>query len=423
LGTRVSKRAYIDNVEDPMPARLMKDELFEAQLLRAIGYAPYGGADAGECLAIADRISGTDLDAWHDAWAAMAARLYEQAEASEAAGQQASARNGFLRAATYFRTAGLFAMRAPLDPRLAEAHRREVESFRRGAALLAVPPEIVQIPYEGSFLPGYFFRAAGTAARGTMILVNGYDGTAEELYFTNGAAALERGYNVLAFDGPGQGAMIIDHGVPFRPDWENVITPVVDFLLARPDVDPERIALIGLSFGGYLAPRAATAEHRLAACVSDCGPYDLFDATARRIPGFLARQLPDGSPRLLRLLDRLVRSVMNKPTAGWALRRNLMVHGLSDPLEYFRMAPQYSLKGREHLIQCPTFVCSAEADDLSTDAPKLYDALTCPKQYVQFSSAEGAGQHCESGARTVFHARAFDWLDQVLDFSSARVAL
>ena len=147
--------------------------------------------------------------------------------------------------------------------------------------------------------------------------------------------------------------MIIDHGVPFRPDWENVITPVVDFLLARPDVDPERIALIGLSFGGYLAPRAATAEHRLAACISDCGPYDLFDATARRLPGFLARQLPDGNPALLRLLDRLVRAVMNKPTAGWAMRRNLMVHGLSDPLEYFRIAPQYSLKGLEQLHQLP----------------------------------------------------------------------
>jgi pimeloyl-ACP methyl ester carboxylesterase len=169
-----------------------------------------------------------------------------------------------------------------------------------------VPPEIVQIPYEDSFLPAYYFRAAADqAARATVILTNGYDGTAEELYFTNGAAALERGYNVLAFDGPGQGTMIIDYGVPFRPDWENVITPVVDFLRGRPDTDAERIALIGLSFGGYLAPRAATAEHRLAACISDCGAYDLFDVTARRLPGFLGRQLPDGSPALLRLLDRL----------------------------------------------------------------------------------------------------------------------
>jgi hypothetical protein len=106
---------------------------------------------------------------------------------------------------------------------------------------------------------------------------------------------------------------------------------------------------------------------------------------------------------------------MNKPTAGWAMRRNLMVHGLSDPLEYFRIAPQYSLKGIEGRIQCPTFVCSAEGDDLSTDARKLYDALTCPKQYYQFTGAEGAGQHCESGARALFHARAFDWLDRVLN--------
>jgi hypothetical protein len=403
----------------PVMARLMKDELFEAQLLRAIGYAPYGGADAGECLATAGQVTGTSLDSWHDAWTATAARLYGQAEASAAAGQAASARSGFFRAANYFRTAGLFAVGVPVDPRLAQAHRWEVDSFRRGAALLAVPPEIVQIPYEESFLPGYYFPAdadadADAAPPATMILTTGYDGTAEELYFANGAAALERGYNVLAFDGPGQGAMLIDRGVPLRPDWENVITPVVDYLLARPETDPTRIVLNGLSLGGYLAPRAATAEHRLAACISDCGPYDLSDAIARRLPGFLARQLPDGNHALLRLLGRLVRTLMSRPTAGWAMRRNLMAHGLNDPLEYFRIAPQYSLKGIEDRISCPTFVCSAEDDDLSTDARKLYDALSCPKRYYRFSSSEGAGQHCESGARALFHQHAFDWLGQVL---------
>jgi alpha-beta hydrolase superfamily lysophospholipase len=407
-------------------AQLMKDELFEAQLLRTLGYAPYGGAEAGECLAVAERISGTDLASWHDAWAAAAARLAAAAAASAAAGQVASARSAFFRAANYFRTAGLFALGPAAgpglaDPRLTAAHRREVESFRRGAALLALPPEIVAIPYDGSFLPTYFFPAAADgAARATVILTNGYDGTAEELYFSNGAAALERGYNVLAFDGPGQGSMLIDGGVPLRPDWENVITPVVDYLLARPDVDPDRIALIGLSLGGYLAPRAATAERRLAACVSDCGPYDVFDVAARRLPGFLARQLPDGSPALLRLLDRLVRLVMKKPTAGWAMRRNLMVHGLSDPLDYFRLASQYSLKGIEDRVQCPTFVCCADGDDLSVDAERFYDALACPKRFARFTAAEGAGQHCESGARAVFHGAAFDWLDQVLGLAGSQ---
>jgi pimeloyl-ACP methyl ester carboxylesterase len=245
---------------------------------------------------------------------------------------------------------------------------------------------------------------------------------AEELFFTNGAAALQRGYNVLTFDGPGQGAVILDQGIPFRPDWENVIRPVIDFALTLSGVDESRIVLMGLSFGGYLAPRAATVEHRLAACVSDCGPYDLFDASASRLPSFLARQLPDGNPMLLALLSRVLRGVMAKPTMGWALRRNLMVHALDDPLEYFRMAPEYSLKRREHLIECPTFVCSAESDDLSVNAPRLYNALVCEKEYIQFKTADGAGEHCESGARTNFHQRAFDWLDTVLSASSGVAA-
>ena len=403
-------------------ATLMRDELFEAQLIRAVGYAPYEGADAGECLATAARISGSDLQAWYAQWFATANRVRSLADQSAAGGHEESARSGFFRASNYFRTAGLFAMGAPLDVRLVESHRREVESFRLGAALLGKPPEIVDIPYQDRTLPGYFFRpatpappAAAAEARPTLILTGGYDGTAEELYFTNGAAALARGYNVLTFDGPGQGEMVIDHRVFFRPDWENVITPVVDFVLGLPDVDPGRVGLMGLSFGGYLAPRAVTREHRLAACVSDCGPYDLFDASVRRLPRMLAAQVPDGNPLLLRGLDRLLRSAMSKPTAGWALRRNLMVHGLADPLEYFRMAPQFSLKGLEHEIRCPTFVCSTDADDLSVDARKLFDALTCPnKRYLEFKAADGAGQHCEGGARTAFHQEAFDWLDAVI---------
>ncbi|GGF18076.1 alpha/beta hydrolase family protein [Subtercola lobariae] len=402
-------------------ARLMKDDLFEAQLVRALGYAPYGGADFGECAAIASRIHGTDLDAWHDQWSATAAKLHDRAQMSLAAGDRISARSAYFRASNYFRTAGLFTMGAPLDSRLVEAHAREVENFRAGAALLDIPPQIVEIPYENGSLPGYFFRAAQDAAlRPTLILVNGYDGTAEELYFTNGAAALQRGYNVLAFDGPGQGAMLIDRGVVFRPDWEAVVTPVVNFALELAGVHPHRLVLMGLSFGGYLAPRAASVEHRLAACVSDCGPYDLFDASASRLPGVLAKQLPDGNPALLRLLGTVLAGVMKKPTAGWALRRNLMVHGLTDPLEYFRMAPEYSLKGREGLIACSTFVCSAEGDDLSVNAPRLFEALDCPKKYVQFMAADGAGAHCESGARTLFHQEVFAWLDSVLTDNAAQ---
>ena len=101
---------------------------------------------------------------------------------------------------------------------------------------------------------------------------------------------------MLAFDGPGQGAALLQRGLVLRPDWENVVAPVVDYALTRPEVDPARIALIGLSLGAHLAPRAASVEHRLAACIADCGAFDLYAGFLARLPGPLAGAYVAGSP-------------------------------------------------------------------------------------------------------------------------------
>jgi hypothetical protein len=62
----------------------------------------------------------------------------------------------------------------------------------------------------------------------------------------------------------------------------------------------------------------------------------------------------------------------------------------------------------------PSWVCNAEGDDISASAPQLVDAMTCEKTYVHFTAAEGAGDHCEQGARALYHARSFAWLDELL---------
>jgi alpha-beta hydrolase superfamily lysophospholipase len=391
------------------------DGLLDAQTLRAAGTAPYGGADVGECRAAAAAVRGTDLASWHAAWTSAGQAALALAQAEQAAGRLESARLAFFRASSYFRTAGVMLLGAPLDPRLADSYARQASAFRSGAALLTPPPEILQIPYEGTTLPGYFFRAGpDPAPRATVILTGGYDGTAEELYFANGAAALARGYHVLAFDGPGQGAALVRQGLVLRPDWEAVITPVVDYLLTRPDVDPDRVALIGLSLGAHLAPRAASAEHRLAACIADCGAYDLFAAAVARIPGVLAGGITGGQPLAAAVLGRLLQALAGRPTAGWALRRGQLVHGAASPLDYLLALRPYSLAGRAAAITCPVLVCDAEGDDISASAPQLAAALTGEKEYIHFTAAEGAGDHCEAGARTLYHARSFGWLDQLL---------
>jgi pimeloyl-ACP methyl ester carboxylesterase len=395
---------------------VLDDELLDAQLVRAAGAALYGGADLGECLATARRIDERDLDSWFAEWSASAETARELAAREDAAGNRESARLAYLRACTYHRTAGVMLLGAPLDERLVRAYRSQADAFVAALALMEPRPEQIELPLGDLTLPGYFFTpAADGRRRATLILTGGYDGTAEELYFANGAAALARGYNVLAFDGPGQGRVLTEQQGVMRPDWENVVTPIVDYLLGRADVDRGRIGLVGLSLGAHLAPRAASAEHRLAACVADCGAFDLYEAFLARLPRPIARPSIIARRRVRKVLRTVLARQAEKPTAGWALRRGMLVHDVDDPLAYLDALRPFSLKRRAALIRCPTWVCCAEGDDISASAGELAAALTCESELVRFTAAEGAGDHCEQAARALYHSRSFAWLDARLE--------
>ena len=249
--------------------------------------------------------------------------------------------------------------------------------------------------------------------RKTLIVNGGYDSTAEEAFLFSGAAALARGCNALVFDGPGQGAAIFEDGLVFRPDWEQVIGPVVDDLFERPEVDRRRVALMGISFGGYLAPRAASFELRLAALIADPGQLSLFEEVKRRLPPFAARRLMDREGLVSRILEFALSRRLRHVSQGWGLRRGLLVHGLKTPIDYLRLTVDYVTE-RPEAIRCPTVICSAENDKIGATARDLYDRLTCDKTFLAFKATEGAGEHCESGARAWFNQRVLDWLDETL---------
>jgi dienelactone hydrolase len=398
---------------------IFKDDFHDEFGTWPIAYIPYGGADFGEVLAVAQAVGGGDDSAFYEAWAAAGDRLAGEADAALAKGRQSSARELFLRASCAYAAAFHPIYGEPVDPRLTAAFRKQIDAFDQGLALSDPPVEPLRIPFEGTSLPAYLIPAGGQAkeVRPLLILTNGYDATVTDMYFASAVAATRRGYHCLLFDGPGQGEMLYEHGMRLRPDWETVVTAVVDFALTLPAVDPKRIALSGWSLGGYLAPRAASGEHRLAACIADPGQPGL----AESFRGFMIKLgvPPEAVTNLgeidQQVLDGIWQAVTQDRKLRWSIvQRGFWVHGVDNLRDYLRSAEQFSMADRAGLISCPTLMTLAEADPLTAGTPGVFDALRCPKDLIRFSSADGAGDHCEMANRSRLNRSVLDWLDGVL---------
>ncbi|HWE06171.1 MAG TPA: alpha/beta hydrolase family protein [Rhizomicrobium sp.] len=395
----------------------LKNDFLAAQWLRTAGHAAAGGADLAECFLAAERVRETDPESWRSAWFGVADRVAGEAAKSAAIGCDVSAHGSWLRAANYYRAAGLFLLQRNEASRLRQVLRRQREAFASAMAARPGWAEAFEIPYQGRTLHGLFFRADGPGPRPTLIMTGGYDSTAEEAYFFSGAAALARGYHFVSYDGPGQGRAL-EEGLVFRPDWEVVMSAVVAAVEARPEVQSNRIVSMGLSFGGYLAPRAATGCPTLAALLADPGQLSLLDEARTRLPGPLARALPDGNRLWLGALERILEWRRKDLIKGWALRRGMFVHGVETPIAYLKILAEYTSEGRLGRIRCPVFVASAEADEIGATAKRLFNEIETRKSFQPFRVEEAAGEHCESGARSLFNQRAFDWLAET--FAAAR---
>lgn len=401
------------------PVLFHDDTSFWFETLRVLGATAYGAADIGEVLTTAQAITAGDYDSWYDEWVATADRVAAEAEKARAAGHLVSARDGLMRASNYYRSADFYLHGNPADPRIAHAYTRVRECFQHAAALFDPPIEPIEIPYENTVLHGYFYPALGQKAgpRPTVVMHSGFDGTCEELHGMGAAAAQERGYNVVTFDGPGQPAALHFDGLHFRADWEHVVTPVLDWVLDRPGVDPDRVALLGASMGGLLAPRAAAFDHRLAACIAFDGVYDMGLTAAAWMPGdhteLKGALLAESAPEVDAALEQLMAT---NPNVRWAATHGQYAMGVGSPRAFFAAMLDYTLAdGIAEQIACPTLVCEAASDIFFEGQPQLlFDHLECPKSLLQFTDAEGAGAHCQAGAQRLAFARIYDWLDDTL---------
>lgn len=399
--------------------KLFKDELHDDFGTWPLAYIRYGGPDFGEIAAVAEAVGDGDDSAFYSAWIATGDRLAAEAQDVLAQGHRTSARELFLQASVAYAASYHLFFGAPVDPRLVSAFRKQIDAFDKGLALGNPPVLPLRIPFEGTSLPAYFIPAAGQVdtVRPLVIQVDGYDATVTDLYFASAVAASQRGYHCLIFDGPGQGEMLYEHGLPLRPDWEAVVRAVVDVAVSLPTVDPARIALSGASLGGYLALRAATGEPRLAACIADPGLWSVA-GPARVFASRLGADLaPEASLSTLDqgVLDRMFAIIQADRGLRWKIvQRGFWANGATDLRDYLRLIEGFTLEGRIERIKCPVLLTHAENDSLASETQIVFDALRCPKKIIRFTAAEGAGDHCEMGNRSLLNRRVFDWLDAVM---------
>jgi Esterase FrsA-like len=392
-----------------------KDDTFSFLTEIALGATYHQAADVGEVLSTVERIRNGHAQSWADEWTATADRLSIEAGLSADAGHAQSAARQFLRVSMYYSLASSSADGTDdraLFSTLWEKHRAAWDRF---VDLTDLQIERIEIPYEGTTLPGYFFRSgpAGEARR-TLIFNNGSDGPVTGAWVMGIADALARGWNAVTFDGPGQNAALVRQHLPFRPDWEKVITPVVDHLLTRPDVDAGKIALLGVSQAGYWVPRSVAFEHRIAAAVADPGVVDVSTTMTGQIPHFLAKMIEAGEKEKFDKDMALALRFSAATRSMMAFR--MRPYGTTSPHEFFTAARAYALADEViGQITCPVLVTDPDHEQFwPGQSRELYDKLPAGKALIRFTAEEGADSHCEPAGNGLRGERIFDWLDQHL---------
>ena len=379
---------------------LSSDRTFDFNLLRWHGLAPYRGSDVAEMHDVADRINPGDFESWYREFVSLAEHV-EQEGWRELGSSPITRRDRAFRAASYYRAADFFLHGTPGDPRIMQTWAKATEQFDRAISLMSPAGERLSIRADGFTVPAVFFRAApDSTARPTILMFNGFDGSQEEMLHVCGMAALERGFNVVTFEGPGQPTVVRQQQLGFRHDWEQVVTPVVDHCETVPEIDASRLGLIGVSFGGYLAPRAAAFEPRIGAVVTIDG---LFDAHAS-VMNLL-------SPELQSLLDAdeaerfnaVMRAAMQRDIGlRWYIEHGLWCFRVPTPYDFFVAARPYTLEGVAERITCPVLVYAAAEDHLNPgQAEKLAEVLGDRATLRSFTAEESAGSHSHPRSRSV----------------------
>ena len=331
------------------------------------------------------------------AWSGLGDKVRGMAERDEAAGRLLSAGEKYRRAAIYYVQAER--MQQPAFGPRQQAYDTMLRCFRKYIQLSRRSCERVEVPYKGTTLPAFFVPATGLAKgeqAPCMVHFDGLDVLKEIIYMLGMPDAFAaRGVSTLIVDHPGVGEALRLKDLKYFPEVEVPAAAAVDYLRTRSDVDPDRIGIIALSLGGYLAPRAAAFEPRFACCVAWGANYD-WGAIQR------ARHAdPNSSLPVPHYWDHV----------GW-------VFGKASVEEIMEISHKITLRGVLDAGRCPILVAHGENDrqiPLSAAKQTLAECVNSPRRDLHVHTlAEGGAEHCSIDNVPLTREAIADWVAEVL---------
>ncbi len=395
--------------------RFFKDQTYHHAVLRALNQVAAHGADISEVLQATTKMRAGDEQNWHAEWTALAERNMARARSVRNLQSRGEA---LLRAHTYYARAQFYL--PPHDPKRPTTYDLCRKTFYEGLDTLGIAYEKFAVPYGEHELSAVYYPAPKPMGGPLIVFHGGYDTILEELYFFLAASACSRGYSVLTFDGPGQGAPLREEGLRFTHEWEKPTSAVLDAFLSR-HAKPEKIVLIGLSMGGYLAPRAAAFEPRFDGVASYDICYDVHDAYARKIPKFAAPLRRIG---LGKFVDKLAAwKARSSPELKWALSTAPWTWGTNGLLEMVDHLAPYTLAGvAQNIKQDVLILVGGEDQFIPGDQVEQFQKALVNARSVTtriYDRASGGHEHSQLGAPTLWQADFFDWIEEKFDHDQA----
>jgi len=398
--TAVAQSAPATAKPDQRMARKVRfdDPNMDLFFMAAMSWGPTGGLDIGQAQYVASTIVDGDADSWVRAFSAYGETLNAQADSWRQRGWTRQAGEVRLKAFASYRSAWQFAEPGPAFAAIYAKHRAAF-----GAAMneLALPATFFNVPFAAKQLPGVFLRSA-TKDAPVVLVIGGADTCHEDLFLTVGRTFFERGYSVALVDLPGQG-ITQAQGLYWQAEAEKPIAAVIDLLVERFDARPGRIALLGLSLGGYFAARAAGHEKRLATVMASTpfpDPAQLFELSVKHA---LASGAGTGT-----MTQAALRSYQS---TFWKT-------GSTTPQEF--VANTATMKADASKVTLP-FLSILGAGDSAVFASQARawdrDIRSARKSFVLLDAASGADGHVQVNNRLRLAQECLGWMGDVFSMS------